>query len=46
MLGERQGMGEELFVACSLRDLIPEDYVLDKGNSGTFTLFLIQKTPI
>jgi IS5 family transposase len=30
MLGERQGMGEDLFVACSLRDLIPEDYILRK----------------
>lgn len=30
MLGERQGMGEDLFVACSLRDLIPEDYILKK----------------
>lgn len=30
MLGERQGMGEELFVACSLSDLVPEDYILKK----------------
>jgi IS5 family transposase len=32
MLGEQERMGEELFVACSLRDLIPEDYILKKVN--------------
>lgn len=30
MLGERRDLGDELFVACSLRDLIPEDYLLKK----------------
>lgn len=30
MLGERESMDPELFVACSLRDLIPEDYILNK----------------
>ena len=30
MLGERESLDQELFVACSLRDLIPEDYILKK----------------
>lgn len=30
MLGEREGRSDEIFVACSLRDLIPEDYILKK----------------
>lgn len=30
MLGEREPMDQEMFVACSLRDLIPEDYILRK----------------
>ena len=31
MLGERESMADELFVACSLRDLIPDDYILKKS---------------
>jgi transposase len=30
MLGNRERMDEELFVACSLRELVPDDYVLKK----------------
>src|SRR5438034_11287260 len=30
MLGERERMDDELFVACSLRELIPDDYILKK----------------
>lgn len=32
MLGERERMGDELFVACSLSDLIPADYILRRVN--------------
>ena len=34
MLGERETMADELFVACSLRDLIPDDYILKKVDRG------------